>query len=216
MSGFAHDCPHCGTASAGFLIVSNYPNKNSEKIWGAIAECGVCKEFALASLFDNELGMSTSSVVPPLDFGRKLNLSDRFQVFSFEPKAAESRIADNIPENVESAMTEAEKSFQLSLFGAAAACYRKAIERAVKHLHPEGKGMLNARIREIEKKGLMPEAMIGLLDEVRVFGNATMHEEDYDPNKEDCTVAREFVHLFLTYGFSLPAMIASAKAKTQS
>lgn len=69
--------------------------------------------------------------------------------------------------------------------------------------------MLNARIRQIEKQSLLPQALIDLLDQVRIFGNATMHEDEYDPTKEDCDAARDFAHLFFTYTFSLPAMIAA-------
>jgi len=74
-------------------------------------------------------------------------------------------------------------------------------------LFPEGKGMINNRIRELEKEELLPSILVSLLDHVKYFGNVSMHEEDVDPSKSDCEAAREFTRLFLTYTFTLPAKV---------
>ncbi|KJS41124.1 MAG: hypothetical protein VR71_20050 [Roseovarius sp. BRH_c41] len=76
--------------------------------------------------------------------------------------------------------------------------------------------MLNKRIRQLETEGLLPHSMIELLDQVRLFGNTSMHEDDEDPTKEDCSAARDFCDLFLTYAFSLPAKVAAAKSKLEN
>ncbi len=73
--------------------------------------------------------------------------------------------------------------------------------------------MLNKRIRELENNSILPHPMIELLDQVRLFGNDSMHEEEYDPSKEECEAAREFAFLFLTYAFAMPALVAEAKQK---
>ncbi|MEL6839564.1 MAG: DUF4145 domain-containing protein [Pseudomonadota bacterium] len=129
------------------------------------------------------------------------------------PKPPEPEVPDSIPENVAKPFVEAEHSFASGHFSAAGSCYRKAMERSLKHVDPNISGMLNKRIRALEKSGLLPSGMIELLDQVRLFGNSSMHEDDVDPTKEDCAAAREFAQLFLTYVFSLPAKVASAKTK---
>jgi len=214
MSGFPHNCPFCGTQNSAFEMVAQYQSKARSHSWFVLAECGTCGEVGRAELTDQEFVRGRSSKIDPSAYARENVLSSRFKVDNFAPRPKSTRIASGLPENVRLVAEEAEKSFQFGLYGAASACYRKAIERAVKILNPDGGGTLNARIREIEKKGLLPTAMIELLDEVRIFGNASMHDEDYNPGKSDCMAAREFVHLFLTYGFSLPAMIEAAKSKT--
>ena len=73
--------------------------------------------------------------------------------------------------------------------------------------------MLNSRIREMEKQKLLPTTLIGLLDQVRILGNYSIHEEDEDPTKEDCEAAKVFANLFLTYIFTLPARIEKAKIR---
>jgi hypothetical protein len=169
--------------------------------------CSVCKELVMF-IFE-----TSSDNRPPSDdafFGFNFSQDDIVETF---PRPTGPRITEATPENVLKPYIEAEQSFEIGLFSAAASCYRKAMERAVKHLNPSATGMLNARIRELEKLQIIPHSMVELLDQVRLFGNASMHEDDDDPNKQDCEAAREFAYLFLRYAFSLPAMVAEAKAK---
>lgn len=211
MTSINHDCPNCGTSGASFLLVSNYQSQVERYFWFALVECGVCKEIALTKLVDHENKNNISSTLPPIKYGEGNRISSRYFIATFEPKVSEPLIPESIPENVLVPLTEAEKSFAIGLFSAAGSCYRKAIERAVKHINPSVSGMLNKRIREIEKDGLLPHAMIDLLDQVRIFGNSSMHEDDVDPTKEDCIAARDFCQLFLNYAFTLPARIEKAK-----
>lgn len=84
----------------------------------------------------------------------------------------------------------------------------------MKDICPNAKGSLYSRIREMESEGLLPSSLIELLDHVRIFGNTSLHDDD-DPSKEDCSTARDFADLFLTYSYSLPAKISAAKAEAQ-
>ncbi len=149
----------------------------------------------------------------PIEISKKAPLSDHFDLTAFYPTPERPVITDSLPENVERTLIEAEAAYSAGLYTAAASCYRKSMERATKALLPDAKGMLNARIRQIEKDGLLPRAMIELLDQVRIFANEAVHDDEVDPTKEDCAGAREFCQLFLTYAFSLPAKIDVAKKK---
>jgi len=210
MTSITHDCPFCGAKSSAFLIVSEIKHRGRKGTFSTLTECGVCRNIALAKLHDHRAAAGNRSTILPSDQAKKGRISDIFKIQAFHPEPSKLRIASEIPENVKTSMTEAEKAFAAGLYSAAGSCYRKAIERAVKHINPNGTGMLNKRIREIEKDGLLPSAMIELLDKVRLFGNASMHEDDFDPTKGDCEAARDFADLFLTYAFSLPAMIIAA------
>mgnify|MGYP005855510427 CR=1 FL=1 len=203
------DCPFCKTSKAGFKIVRDIKSPRSDFVWNSMGVCGVCNEIVMFifETSNDRTGPSESGMF-------QFNFSEQDIVETF-PKKAGPRLTEAIPENVLKPYIEAEKSFESGLFSAAASCYRKAMERAVKHINPEANGMLNARIRGLEKLQILPQSMIELLDHVRLFGNVSMHEDDEDPNQQDCESAREFTYLFLRYAFSLPSMVAEAKAKQE-
>ena len=150
----------------------------------------------------------TMTTLPPSEFAKTKRIEHRFLPLSVYPEIAASDIPSGLPNNVKVSFTEAEEAFKRSLYTSAASCYRKSIERAVKALYPEGKGTLNSRIRKIQEHGLLPKTLIELLDGVRVLGNDSIHEEEYDPTKEDCEIARHFSNLFLIYTFSLPERVS--------
>lgn len=138
--------------------------------------------------------------------------ADRYAIISVAPQPPQPRSVDSLPNNVAATFREAELNFSDMRFASAGVGYRKAIERALKHLHPDAKGMLNARIRALEKENALPPSMITLLDSVKLLGNDSAHDED-DPEREDVEAARDFAALLLTYLFELPARVERAKAK---
>jgi hypothetical protein len=152
-----------------------------------------------------------SDHVPPSKSLTQLLDRGRVRTMRAIPSTNKYTIPEGIPENVKTPLIDAEESFFAGSYSAAAACYRKAIERALKAVNTEAKGMLNQRIRDLEKQGLLPKAMIELLDQVRLFGNEAMHEDDSDPTREECAAAQKFCNLFLTYAFTMPALVQAAK-----
>jgi hypothetical protein len=208
MTSVAKDCPHCGSTAAAFLLISDTNSQVSAKYWYTMARCGVCKEIILIKFFDKLLNIQTTSLVPPSEYAKNGLIEERFVAHYVYPSTATSEIPSGLPPNVKVSFAEAEEAFMRGLFTSAASCYRKSIERAVKSLHPDGKGTLNARIRQIQAQGLLPQTLIDLLDGVRVLGNESVHEEEYDPTKADCEVARHFSNLFLIYTFSLPERVS--------
>ncbi len=207
MSGTNLSCPHCGTERAYFELVTQLKSPTISRTWHVPAMCEVCKDLILISLQDFE-----NRGLDPIAAAKGGQLQTVFRLTRVLPKQEEPRIAKAIPGNVEKPLLEAERAFTAGLYSAAGSCYRKAIERALKSIDPTLSGMLNKRIRKLEDEGLIPPSMVELLDQVRLFGNSAMHEDDIDPSKEDCSAAREFCHLFLTYSFTLPAKIAEAKS----
>lgn len=215
MASFIHDCPSCGSRNAAFEIGTQYPYHGTTFTWWILVLCGVCKEAALAQLIDLENKAGKTSIVSPMEWGKGNPLIGRFNLVSFVPEPKRSIFPPGIPENVLIPLKEAELSFNDGRYTAAASCYRKAMERAIKNIDASIDGILNKRIRDLEKTQLFPKAMIDLADQVRLFGNLSMHEDEYDPTKEDCEVARDFSMLFLTYAFSLPEKIAAAQEKAK-
>lgn len=216
MASFTLDCPHCRGKGASFLIVQEFANTHFKGFSETIAICGVCKLPILARLYDQDAHFDRKSPVKVIEWGSKHQLKERFKLKDWFPTNVSDSLPSGIPENVIKPLSEAELSLDDKRFSAAASCYRKSLERAVKHLDNGIDGMLNTRIRKLEAQKVLPHSMIELLDLVRLFANEAMHEDDIDPTEEDCIAAREFCHLFFTYAFSLPEKVANAKAKANS
>ena len=195
------DCGRCNAKGAAFVLKAEHKHPRNSYRWYCLGVCGICNHTSLLLVDCNSSGNGPVSE-------ESVGIS---AVSEALPKPDEPRIASDISDQVRVPLREAENAFSAGLFSVAASCYRKSMERATKEIDPDATGMLNARIRKIERDGQLPSAMIDLLDQVRLFGNEAMHEDDIDPTQEDCVAAREFAHLFLTYAFSLPAKIARAQ-----
>lgn|GEM_PF-2301179 len=139
------------------------------------------------------------------DILRKIRITSQY------PSAPLSRSIPELPEQVAKAFHEAEDTFAARHVASAAMGYRRTLERALKVLHADGKGMLDKRIRTLEKSNALPASMIDLLDSVKFLGNDAAHELE-DPEPEDVETGRDFTHLFLTYVFELPARVEKARA----
>jgi hypothetical protein len=208
MGHFKIDCPHCGAKMATFSILFELRSNEFARAWDTFCVCGVCKDTALIRLLDIN---PNSGDIEPIRWGLKNEISKKFKVVRQYPHADDVGVPEGTPDNVKQPLFEANHSLVDGRYSAAAACYRKAIERSLRHVDIELQGMLNARIRQLEKKRILPESMVALLDHVRLFGNEAMHEDDIDPTKDDCVAAKEFCELFLTYTFSLPKKIEAAR-----
>jgi hypothetical protein len=206
MQGVPADCPHCGTRRAFFGFKAEVKSKKLP-LWYVLAVCQVCDGAVILEFSHRGASLGDS----PNKAAEHGDINDQFHLGRMLPEAPRPRLATHIPENVESPLLEAEQAYANCSYSAAGSMYRKATERAVKAIDPELTGMLNTRIRKLEERSLLPNAMIELLDQVRLFGNASMHEDEIDPTEEECSAARDFCHLFLTYTFSLPAKVAEAK-----
>jgi hypothetical protein len=215
-ASFLYNCPYCKGINCSFIFKQEVRSTKEPFTWHLLVECAVCKDIGAAELFDLEAAQKTANPGDtPMTVGEFSVISDRYAIVKFLPVPIEIEISEHLPEKVAKPLREAEVAYQNAIYSAAGACYRKAMERAIKEINPDATGMLNARIRQLEKMGLLPPSMIDLLDRVRLFGNDAMHEDDIDPTEIDCTSAREFAKLFLTFTFEMPAKISLAK-KTAS
>ena len=202
MANIIHDCPFCKGKGAAFRLAADTRHPKGLFHWYSMGICGVCSNTAL-------FVVTTITDSGP----SQINSTGIESIGTCYPTPPQPRIPASIPENVSLPLLEAEGSFTDGRYSAAGSCYRKAIERAIRHIDPQISGMLNKRIRKLEERKLIPHSMIDLLDQVRLFGNTSMHEDEEDPTEEDCAAARDFADLFLTYAFSLPEKVRAAKEK---
>lgn len=205
MNMFKADCGRCGTKQSAMTVGCELKARDLRYIWFVFCICGTCHQ---PTLFELDYPADITSLQDDGAFYNRILATTLNEQF---PQLPSPNKIENLPPNVAHIYVEAENCFASGSFSAAGSCYRKTIERSLKHLDTSLTGMLNQRIRALEKQNVIPAAMIELLDQVRLFGNESMHEDDYDPKQEDCSAAREFCELFLTYVFALPQKIENAK-----
>ncbi|WP_158442367.1 DUF4145 domain-containing protein [Paracoccus aminophilus] len=116
-----------------------------------------------------------------------------------------------VPEAVERAYREGEANRAEKRYLSAASNYRTALDRALKLIAPDEKGMIYAKVEKLAAQNALPPALIGLMHEIRFLGNQ-IHDMD-DPEPADVEAGAEFSTLLLTYLFELPGRVADAAAK---
>ena len=140
------------------------------------------------------------------------NFLQWFKVTDSAPKPPVRDVVTNLPDKIAGVFDEAEANFADGRHMSAATMYRKAIELTLKDLNPDGKGMLHARIRALQKEEAVPDTLIKLLDTVKFLGNEGAHDDE-PPSAEDVERGRDFTRLFLVYSYELPARVEAALAK---
>lgn len=148
----------------------------------------------------------TGSFIQGADYAA---FKDAVLILGTAPEPPKPRMIDALPDNVRSSFEEAEMNFSDGRMPSAAVGYRRSLERAIRILHPNGKGMLNERIRKLEKENSVPAALIALMDGIKFLGNDGAHDDD-DPPKEEVAAGRDFTALLLTYLFELPERVRLA------
>ncbi len=138
----------------------------------------------------------------PEDFGVRVQLD------AIYPAPPQPGVPASIPDTIRAVLLESEIALDRNSPILAATGLRTSIELAIKALSPTAKGPLHDRIEAM--RSFVPDAMVDALHEVRFLGNDAAHEAV--AGLPEVVKGAEYVRLFMTYAFDLPARIASAKA----
>ncbi len=93
--------------------------------------------------------------------------------------------------------------------------FRKTLDVSTKLLEPEHRDKtLFKRIELLVAGGKLTAAMGDWSHEVRLDGNEAVHGEEPE-TEEDAMMLRRFTEAFLTYSFSLPALVEANRARRQ-
>ena len=202
------DCPHCGTKRTA--MTGRGGASAGTGLYAILLTCNTCERGVMAHVKTRAgipIATNLWASTHPVE-----HFDTHYEITMVAPRPPQPRAVESLPNNVAATFREAELNFSDGRFASAGVGYRKAIERALKLLHPEAKGTLNQRILALEKENALPASMIALLVSVKLLGNDSAHEED-DPEKEDVEAARDFTALLLTYLFELPARVQRAAEK---
>lgn len=204
---FKYDCPHCSARSAGFKVVYTWPAGIAEFL-NSLSICGVCGNGMILETFDTvakshaNLRETSTSGFP----------GERFKVLNQWP-ASTMAPPDNVPANTGRFYVQGLENLRAERWDAAGAMFRKALDVATKQLADELKSLtLFKRIEALFKAGRITEAMRDWSHEIRLDGNDAVHDEEPE-TPEDAAATQKFTEAFLTYTFSLPAMVAENRNK---
>jgi hypothetical protein len=203
---FKYDCPHCSTRSAGFIVVYNWPGP-VESFSNSLSLCGICNRGLILFTHDT-LSRSHANL-------REGNLafpSERFHVLEQWPENTITAPA-NVPENIGRFYLQGLENLRAERWDAAGAMFRKALDVATKQLDVALRSLtLFKRIEALFQAGRITEAVRDWSHEIRLDGNDAVHDEEPE-SSEDAEAAQKFTEAFLTYTFSLPAMVAENRSK---
>jgi hypothetical protein len=129
------------------------------------------------------------------------------------PSLTQPKAPDDVPDNIGSAFVSGLNNLKLPDGATTAAlAFRRSIELAAKKLKPDAKGDLKQRITNLPDDVVTP-AMKNWAHRIRLEGNDASHDEG-EFSKEDAETLRAFAEMFLTYAFTLPAMLERAISKS--
>lgn len=201
------DCPHVGCLTKNVGLSTSAVTPIDNRHGNLFGSCPVCNRGVLLFI--------SSKVSGNLGNATKLSGENFAQVFSITgsaPSSPVNEVVADLPPSIELTYAEAEANYVDGRMMSASIMYRKTVELAVRDLNPNGKGMLNARIRALQKEEAVPDTLIKLLDTVKFLGNEGAHDEE-PPSPEDVERGRDFTRLFLVYSYELPARVEAALAK---
>jgi hypothetical protein len=161
-----------------------------------LLQCSICSEGVILKTFG-----SVQSWVQSGNFGQ-VKTQDQY------PIAKKPAAPQHVPTNVASFYLQGEDNVARGHFDASGAMFRKALDTALKAIHPEGKGVLARRIDNLPVETGVTPAMKQWAHEIRHLGNDAAHDEEPFSEAESVSLM-EFTRLFLTFAFTLPGMIAA-------
>jgi hypothetical protein len=126
------------------------------------------------------------------------------------PKREVLESPKDIPKNVENFFMQAKGSAQRAHWDAAGAMFRKSLDVSLRQLNPNGKGTIYDRIESLPDSAGVTTAMKQWAHAIRRLGADAAHDEDAFTEQEAKTL-QVFTEMFLTYAFSLPALLKASQ-----
>lgn len=121
---------------------------------------------------------------------------------------------DGIPEPLPGFYTQAADNVRRQAFDSAVPLFRRILEISLKKLNPgQTDGTLYSRIEKLPPELGITPSMRDWAHSIRELGNEGVHDDE-PVSKEAAETIMAFTELFLTYAFSLPAMVKARREPT--
>ena len=203
MPQLAFGCPHCRAEKIGFALRGSAQVRPSVNQTLMFLQCEGCGEAVIAvcdCLPVSVQQWATGASQSPGNISRKY------------PEPTALQCPADVPPQVQSAFLSGLENLGRTYgANAAAIMFRRAIEIATKVVNPSAskRDTLEKRINDLSDDIATP-AMKEWAHHVRLDANEAAHEPE-EFSKEDAQKLHTFAEMFLTYAFTLPAMLKRAK-----
>lgn len=203
MPQISQQCPHCLVELGAFTARCISLRKPDLKITLIFFQCEVCGQ-GLVHEYNVSLAVAQEWMK-----GRSGSIGGKF--LEQYPHASADDAPANTPDTAKAAFLDGLYNLQRKKFNPAVAMFRRTLELSVRIIDQEApKGTtLIKRIERLPADFITP-AMKDWAHMVRLGGNDALHDPE-DFSEKDAEDLRVFTDLFLTYAFTLPAMLANRK-----
>jgi hypothetical protein len=194
------DCPHCSAENTTFLFQHSYQvieNDQSKSCW-MLFRCPRCLSGVVVKGTSKQLG------IPPDEYEGDIH-GLFFSVDHF-PKRYPIEAPGGLPPDIKRLYLRTAQSLQRDDTDGASMLARKTLEITLKKKFGEFTGSLSQRIKSLNHEHLLTDDLAQWADEIRIDGNQGVHESA-EPDRENTRQLKEFLHVFLLYTFSLPALV---------
>lgn len=130
------------------------------------------------------------------------------------PRPNSDRI-DGLPQAVENAMEQAQRSFTNGSYDASALMCRRAMEVVCKHLSASGRTLVD-RLAALQESGHIDKKLLSWAHGVRMVGNEAAHDVERSTSKEDARDILDLTQAILMYVFSLDRKFRAFEARRKS
>jgi Domain of unknown function (DUF4145) len=194
---FNRECPHCGHKTT-FQVQGNYSAVNSTF---ALGNCMACHRPVVAC-FNG--GVPLSQIQDNTE-------ASGYPVVNSWPEGAPISCPEHAPERPKNLYLQGIDNQRRQNWDAAGMAFRTCLDRALRRLHPEGKGTLAKRIDDLPGDTGVTPSMKEWAHQIRTLGNDAAHEDE--PFDETSTKdLQSFTEVFLMYAFTLPGMLTARRA----
>jgi hypothetical protein len=199
------DCPYCPAENSTFLFQHGYQMRSDAQrayIHWMLFRCPRCSSGVTVRGVSHKYGVS-----PEQADG---DVHDLLRYVEHFPKRAPIAAPGGLPPVIERLYIQAGECFQRKALDAACMTIRKTLEVALREKFGDFPGSLSQHIQTLKIQHLLTDELAAWADEIRIDGNEAVHEAA-EPDWENTWQMKEFLHVFLLYAFTLPAMIEQRK-----
>ena len=196
------DCPYCSAENTTFLFQAEY-HAEKEKVRWMFFKCPRCHSGVVAQGFPDKPGF------PEHVDG---DVHSFFESVEHFPKRPPIEAPNGLSPDVQRLYLQAAECLRKKSLDGASMLIRKTLEIALREKFGDLPGTLSQRIRQLRDKHLLTDELAAWADEIRIDGNEGAHEAA-EPELENTRQMKEFLHVFLLYAFTLPAMIEEKKER---
>lgn len=200
-------CPHCKKDNAVMKFVQQ--TLLAQRWYSVVFQCQSCLRLLVAEV-ETDLAGGPNHVASNSAFPVIVNNYRNMRVNCTYPQADQVDAPISTPPRAAKFFIEAKEDFTRGRYETSAMNCRKVIDIATKSLHLGDEDKLVRRISALRETGLITQEMADWAHIVRIDTNGAVHSDE-EFTKEEVDQLLKFTEVFLTYSFTLPAMVASKR-----